>query len=572
MKIETLLERHKALVAEKQPWLTHYQLIGEYIYSRKEDFQGAPAPGGFEIRNKFTNAGIEAAQTASSMFLSLLWPDSARSFILKPSSILRDSTEAQEFFAGATATMAEFMDDEENGLSMALNEYMLDQLCFGTSGLFVKDEDDFDIPVSYKAYGPKELTISEDHKGFVNEVYIDQERTAKELVERYGIDNVAEPVRKAFNGGKESEKFKILFAILPRRERPEGPPKLRMPFAAYHIDLATKYIMEEGGYESMPLLVGRFAKASGEIYGRCPGMTALPAVVELNVVEETFTHATELAVRPPLAVLDDGRLGGGIIDTSPDAINVFNISGLGGSTQPIFPILPQVDLKPVMETRKELQEQIARAFFLDRLLDLNNQTQMTAYEAGVRNKIRGESLSAPFSRQEGEVFKPLCERTFDTYWRKGFFGIDPEDPEHRILVDKLARAGITLKQIPEIVLRCAKAGLPVYEVMFVSPAKRFRQSEKLQGLITATDYANAVAPMNPSTPVVDNIDIDATFRTLVELSGAPVVLRSGEEVKKIRGQRNAAQKQAQDLEGVKIASEAGKNMAAAQQMQKGGSI
>jgi hypothetical protein len=72
--------------------------------------------------------------------------------------------------------------------------------------------------------------------------------------------------------------------------------------------------------------------------------------------------------------------------------------------KPIFsPSSPSASSSTRSRRSRRCAARCSRRFFLDRLLDLNNQTQMTAYETSVRDKKNGQALGGVFSRQQKEV-------------------------------------------------------------------------------------------------------------------------------------------------------------------------
>ncbi len=51
-----------------------------------------------------------------------------------------------------------------------------------------------------------------------------------------------------------------------------------MPFASCYIEPDNKHEISQSGFNEFPYVVPRYLKASFEIYGRSPAMTALPDV------------------------------------------------------------------------------------------------------------------------------------------------------------------------------------------------------------------------------------------------------------------------------------------------------
>jgi hypothetical protein len=582
-RVGRYLARNNDLKTIKDPWNTHYQRLAQVFLTRKQDFTNVVAPGEFLYSTIFDNTGEFAAQQAASVFLSMLWPDGPRTFRLKPVEELKDAQGAEEFFRNATRQLHRYMDTPRAGLALALQEYEIDMQVFGTAGVGAFENGDDSVPVVYEAWGVKNMCISENAQGFVDNIYFTEARTVRQLVEEYR-DDVAPQVKELYAQGKFEEKVEVLRVLEPRpladrqiidqagvvMGTKEG--FLGMATRTLHIDLKNKFIMREGGYEEFPVAVGRMIKTIGEVQGRSPAMTALPHTNSLNSLYEAVLRASEKQLDPPLGVLDDGRLGGGVIDTSAGALNVFNSSGRLSGEKPVFQLFTVGELQDAEKRITELKDSIMQAFSLDRLLDLNNQTQMTAFETSVRNRMRGESLNAMFSRQKVEVFVPLIERSFNILYRKGYFGAPAEGG----LVSWARRAWAKLLKkdlmtIPPAIVDAIKAGLDIYDIEFISPAQRFSQSEKLQGIFTAAEFLQKMAVIPGFEEIADNVDIDDMARNVIDYSGSPSTMqRTQADIKAIREGRRAQRELEAKLNAAQQVSEVARNAAQARMGAGGG--
>lgn len=532
------------LEAEKYPWLIHFQALAEIFLTRKMDFTRVIIPGQFLQADVFDNTGQFSAYLFASIFLSMMWPDASRTFRLKPNYRIKGLPGVEDYFRFATHEMHTYMEKPQAGQSMALMEHFLDIGIFGTSGVFTDDnsKNDPEIPLVYDSWGVKNMCISETAQGYVDQVYFVRPLKLRQLVLEYSKSGDYVPVRllekyRAGGSGLE-EPIDVLIVIEPKDPEKDDKGGLKrgmagMAIRTVHIAIGEEARLRTGGFEEMPVAVGRLFKQLNESLGRSCGMLALPDAQSLNALTEAVLVATEKSLDPPLGVLDDGRLGGGIIDTSAQAINVFNTAGKPGNEKPIFPLFTIGEFQQALETQKMLQGKIAQAFFLDRLLDLNNETQMTAYETSVRDKIRGEALGGVFSRQEKEVMTPMVERSFNILFRNGYLGLVNDGPGAKLRKqwDKITGASRII--VPDAVVKAWQAGLNIFEVEYISPAKRFQRSDKLRGLMTAIDSVIALAPVIPGT--TDSMDIDIMVHKIFELAGAPMdVIRTKEALMKFR--------------------------------------
>lgn len=540
------LARSNELDDEKKPWLSLFQSLAEIFYTRKMDFTRVIIPGQFLQADVFDNTGQFAAYLCASVRLSMMWPDASRTFTIEPVRRLKGMPGVEEYFRFVTEEMYEAMDNPKAGLQMALMEYFLDTGVFGTGAVAALDgpDDDASLPVIFDAWSVKAMTIAETAQGFVDTVYFKRQLTVRQVVLEYkdGRDSISPKITEAYEAEKYDEKVNILIVIEPKTPEKGKEGIAAMSCRTVHIDVDHQFMMRESGYEEMPLFVGRLFKTTDEPYGRSFGMVAQCDAQSLNILTEAVLVASEKLLDPALAVLDDGRLGGGVIDTSSGAVNVFNTMGRMGNEKPIFPINTVGELNSALEQQKEFKGKVMQAFLLDRLLDLNNQTQMTAYETSVRDRKAGQAAGGVFSRDEKELFTPLIHRVFNQLFRKGYFGIVKTGPGAKNLAawDKIT--GGQKMVVPTAIIEAHKAGLDVFEVKYISPAKRFQQAEKLQGIFTAVDAIVALAAVIPG--ITDNIDGDQTTQDIYAYGGAPKTgLRTKDDLLKFRAAN--AQKQAE---------------------------
>jgi len=327
-KLNSIKIRLKDLETEKNPWLPLLQAVAEVFLVRNADFTRASSPAEFIQDLIFNNTPQFAAYTSASVFLSMLWPDSSRTFRLKPVSQLKDMPGVEAYFRSSTEEMHEKMDKPEAGLQLALMGHFLDVLVFGISGVgtFEGEEDDAEMPVTFETWDAKSMYVSENKQGFIDAIFIKLNWTVRQIMEEYGSgkngDRVSAHVRKRFEEKKFDERVEILKVIEPKKPEKGKRGVAAMKVSSTHIDLDNNIIMRESGFEEMPVAVGRLFKWAKEMQGRSSGMIALPAANSLNALDEAILVASEKQLDPPLMVSDDARLGGGVIDTSASAVNV----------------------------------------------------------------------------------------------------------------------------------------------------------------------------------------------------------------------------------------------------------
>tara|TARA_Y100000296_G_C5178932_1_gene262073 strand:+ start:531 stop:2279 length:1749 start_codon:yes stop_codon:yes gene_type:complete len=560
-KVGAIKKKLKILKKRKEPWLPHYQLLGEFINNRKQNFTEANEPGAFLTRELFDNTAAKAAETASSTILAALFPSAAQSFELIPARGVDDTEEHREYMRFITEEAISVMDDSRSGLSVALTEMMLDDVVFGTVGLGIfKTKKNSPLPIRYVSWDVKMMHIDEDENHFVDTVINEKEMTVRQMVLEYGLENLSATNQEKFNNGQETDKVTVIHAIEPRIDGSKTKfGSKNKPISSIHFEAKSEKILRESGFDEMPVLVTRLRKAMGEVQGRSLGMAALPDIIELNVVWETLTVAAEKQADPPLAVLADGDLGTTTIDTSAGAINVFNIAQRTGIAKPIIELTTVGDLQPLVLMVEKLTEAISNHFMIDRLLDLNNETRMTLGEANIRNELRGQSLGALFTRKKAEIFNNLIERTINILFEDGRLGVISGSPEEEAYYAQ----GVEPIVIPDQLVEKSANGEEIFKIKYISPAERSIKAEEVQGNIATLEILNITAQINPES--IDNIDLDALIRRTSELTGASKeMIRGLDIVEELREMRAAQAAQQQQLETTREASEISRNFAQAQ--------
>lgn len=547
------------LRAERRPWDTTFQMLGEYISMIKQNFEGQPSNGEFLIDEIYDSKGAYAAINSSSALSGMIWQGTARqSIFLDSPDNLEMTTELSEYYEYITDKLIDAFDDPRANFSLSFEEYMLDQVIFGTSGIGVESGDKSIL--KFKPYGVKELYIDEGKDGLVSDEYLFFEWTVKRLVAEYGIDNVSAKSREKYNNGKFLDKVKVLICIVPRDEFKAERGALSMPIMSLHIEYDDCHVIKESGYSELPIKVCRFRKLNYERYGRSNGMMALPDIKEANILAEALIVATEKGLDMPKGVMDDSMLGGGTIDTSAGAINVFNASAQMANRAPIFDIGSQPDIRYAMERMAQLHENIAQHFYIDRLLDFNNDTQMTFGEAQIRAGLRNASLSSLFSRQINECLTPLIDRAVNILFQLGELGVVEGSEQHQ---DRIAQ-GKEFRLIPDELLERLAANQDIYKVGYRTQASKASRSEEYIAILDVLSFG--MQSMNVDPSVRHRIDLHAGIKEIADIRGLPVgLIREDDAVEALQQQEQEQQQTAMMLDQAAQGADVVEKLASANQ-------
>lgn len=548
MDTKALKENFDQLKSDRANWENLWQIVGEFVHQNKQNFTSQPANGEFLTKDIYDSTSTFAAQNSASALLGMLWPGTAKQAIeISPPDDLEADTELSKFYDKMTDRVVRAMDDPAANLTLALDEYMLDQMVFGTSGVGVERGDESKL--LFKPYGVKEMYINEGRNGRVDEQYLFFEWTLKRLVKEYGIENVSDKNRKAYNDGKRMNKVKVLVCITEREQPKAEKGVLAMPYQSIHMEYDSCHLLKESGFAELPIKVGRFRKLAYEIYGRSPAMAALSDTREINVHREGIIVGVAKNLDMPKGVFDDGVMGGSVIDTSPGAITVFNASNAMGGGQPIFELGARPDVSIAEKRIEDLKNSIAQHFALDRLIDFNNETQMTFGEAQIRNQIRNASLASLFSRQISEVLTPLIARSISLLMEDGEFGVVKDSDQEA----ELKLSGREIEYLPDILAQRIREGKDIYQITYKTQAGNAAKAEEYLAIIDVLSFGIQSMQVDPT--IRHRVNLHEGVKVIGNIRSLPVnIIRQDDEVEKLIQQEQEAQSTQQGLEmGVQAA-------------------
>lgn len=560
------LDDHKRLEEGRTMWKNHWQLAAEYVHQRRADFTVSREPGAFISSKLWTDDPTHMAETGASAFLGYVWGGGSKSFRLTPNQrLFAKDDEVARWFADATEDLQEEMDDQEAGFDAALDESTLDLFVLGTDAILM-DERNKDMPhlgaFIFEPWSVLEFALDEDAAGKPVRFYREREYTIGQLVSRYGIENVSKKSAEAFTKGKKDDKVRVVHAIEPRdeKDRKNGSKAAKdMPIASVHIECEAKHILLDSGYPELPVACSRLSKRIKERYGRGRGMNALPSIMMLNQIWEDLMLAEEKKLDPPMYALHDAVVGNGIVDTSAGGLTILRLDRAQPNTSPVGKLFDIEDTTHAMEIIQSLKDSISNHFMIDRLINMNNDREMTAREALLRNAIRQGALRSVVSRVLMEKFEPLINRGFMILLRRGRFGYMPNSPE----AEAAKLRGEEVRLIPEKIVQAMQSGKNLYSVEYLTQAARDLMAEEGQGMMETLQMAAELAKVDQSVSTM--VDSHFTLTRMAEIRGAQVkMFRSADEVKQIEEAKAQQAQAAQQAQMAQAGAGVAKDMAMAQ--------
>ena len=502
-------KRLDKLEADRGTWESHWQEILDYVMPRKAEITFLRSRGEKRTEVLFDSTAITANNLLAASLQGTLTSPSLPWFSLKLRDDDANKVRDVQIWLEDTARRMYAVFNESN-FNTEVHEMYLDLCSVGTSAIFVEEANEGFLQggLHFNTLHISEYFIQENVKGTVDTLYRKYKMTARQAVQEFGEKNIGTKIKEALKA-KPDTQFNFIHAVEPTEdyERAIGKAKTKLPFHSCHVCFEDKMVVRTGGYNEFPYLVPRWAKATGEIFGRSPSYNALPDIKTLNKAVEIGLKAWAKAIDPPLLVTDDGVIGR--VRMTPAGITVVR------SDTAIKPLQIGSNWQITDLKENQLRTAIRQAYYSDQL-QLQEGPQMTATEVQVRYELMQRLLGPTLGRFQTEFLNPLIERVFGIMMRSDALMPRPETMSDMNM-----------------------------DIEYVGPLARSQRMEEAIAVERLYQLAMQVVQVDPT--VMDVINHEEAIRMRATLLGVPkTVLRGEDEVAEIREQRAAAQQQAQE--------------------------
>lgn len=515
------IARYDTLKAERGTWESLWQEISEVTFPQRSDFVGKRTPGDKRRIRIFDSTAVITNELLASGLHGMLTNPASEWFLLTVNDIIFDTLLARQWLAEVTDIMLSEMGRSEAMFSSSMHEFYMEYTAFNTGIMSVMENERRD-GIFFAARALSENVLIAGKEGVIDGDYRLFEYTVRQAIQQWG-KSVSSEVEKMNETKKFDEKIEILHVIQPRSDfDPFKKDKKNKPIASTYIERATEHILDESGFDEMPLMAARFSKTSSEIYGRGPGISSLADVKMLNKMMETTIKAAQKVVDPPLLVVG-GDSAIGPIKATPSGINYI---GRGGD---IRALQSGGDIRLGEELMESVRNRIRSAFFIDQL-QLGQGPQMTATEVIQRTEEKLRLLGPALGRLQTELLGPMIDRVFGLLLRMGKFPPLPRGLE----------------------------GMPI-DVEYTSPIARAQKTIDVQSIPRMLEIMGPFIQGDPN--ILDRLNTDIAFTSISDILGVdPRFMRSDGEVTKIRKQRQEAQQVQAGLEAAQQGASAVKDI------------
>ena len=515
---KNLLKRYDRLKSQRQNWESHWQEVADYMQPRKADVTKSRSKGDKRTELIFDSSPLQSVELLAASLHGMLTNPSTPWFSLRfKENEMENEDEAKEWLEDATEVM--YSAFNKSNFQQEIFELYHDLITFGTAAMFIEEDDDDLLKFSTRHIN--EIFIAENDKGRIDTVFRKFKLSARSAIQKFGAvsNNIAVIAKK-----DPYEEVEILHAVYPRSDfDPKKQDQSNMPFASVYLDAESGDELSVSGFREFPFVVPRYLKASHEIYGRSPAMTALPDVKMLNEMSKTTIKSAQKQVDPPLLVPDDGFILP--VRTIPGGLNFYR----SGTRDRIEPLNIGANTPLGLNMEEQRRNSIRNAFYVNQLM-MQNGPQMTATEVIQRNEEKMRLLGPVLGRLQSELLKPLIDRTFAILLRKNLF-----------------------RQAPDFL-----SGKDV-EIEYVSPLAKAQKSTELSSIMRAIEIMGSLSNV---APVFDHINMDKLVRHLADIVGVPQkILKPQSELNAERQQAQAQQEQMQQMQQLQQVAEAGGKIA-----------
>ncbi len=514
-----LLSRFDRLKGQRENWETHWQEVADYMQPRKADVTKRRARGDKRMEQVFDSSPIQAVELLAASLHGMLTNPSTPWFTLRfKDEEIENEDEAKLWLEASTDAM--YTAFNRSNFQQEIFELYHDLITFGTAAMFIEEDDD-DI-IKFSTRHINEVFIAENDKGRIDTIYRRFKISARAAMQKFG-EAVSSDVQSAFKKDPYKE-VEILHAVYPRSDfNPNKKDKKNMPFESVYIEFKNGNELSVSGFREFPFVVPRYLKASNEIYGRSPAMTALPDVKMLNEMCKTTIKAAQKQVDPPLLVPDDGFLLP--VRTVPGGLNFYR----SGTRDRIEPLNIGANNPLGLNMEQQRRDSIRAVFYVNQLM-MQDGPQMTATEVIQRNEEKMRLLGPVLGRLQSELLKPLIDRVFAILLRNNMLPAAPEFLSGRDI-----------------------------EIEYVSPLAKAQKSTELQSIMRAVEILGSLANV---APVFDYVNFDNLVKHLADIVGVPQkILKTQSQVNAERQQAAQQQEQMQQMQQLQQVAKAGGDIA-----------
>jgi hypothetical protein len=395
---------------------------------------------------------------------------------------------------------------------------------FGTEASVLLD--DYKNVIHHYPLTIGEYVIGSDYRGQVDTMYRKFNKSVKNTVQEFGLENCSEAVRTRYDNGNYDTMVPIVHVIEPRLDRdPRRRDNRNMPWRNCYYEYGAnegKYL-EESGMQNFRVLASRWVLRPGDTYGHSCGMEALGDTKQLQHQQLRKAEAIDYQTKPPLQI--PSSLKNREVDRLPGGVSYVDMgAGPNSKVQSLFNVDLRLDF--LLQDIQDVRQRIRESFYTDLFLMLADRqsSRKTATEIAEMHEEKLLMLGPVLERLHNERYDPMIEMTFQR-------AITAKGPNGE---------GLLPPPPPEL----EGQALNVEYVSMLAQAQRAVSTNSIDRYVT---NLGMIAQFKPG--VLDKFDEDEYADMYADLLGVPPdLIVADNKVALVRGARAEQMKQAQQAQ------------------------
>lgn len=282
---------------------------------------------------------------------------------------------------------------------------------FGISVMSI--EKDFENVIYCKVLPIGSYKIAKDHRGVVDTLYRCYMETVGNLVDKFGMDNVSDAVKNAYNNENYEQPVEIVHAVEPNQDYDKKSKfsKNKKFKSVYFEKGNSSSFLSEGGFNHFPYVVFETAVNGEDVYpSNSPGIESFSDVKQLMAMIRDYNKALKKIVSPQLKGPSSLR-NKKMVDAPSSFTPVDEMTG--GKLEPIYQVDPRA--LTIDNNIEKIKVIIGKIFYNDLFASALNSDfteARTAYEWSLR-KQEGLVHLSPLLQQVHSGAKQFINTTFE---------------------------------------------------------------------------------------------------------------------------------------------------------------
>lgn len=506
------------LVTARSSYDSHWKELSDFILPNCGRFLTTNAGRNKRNTKVVDPTGGLASRTLESGMLSGITSPTRPWFSLNtPNKQLMDSWPVKMWLSQVVELMNDVMNKSNWYQSLTVLYRYLGT--FATGAISILEDDEDVIRTHVLPIGS--YFISNSDRLQVDTVFRKFSMTCRQLVAKFGLENVSDSVKSAWDTGAYETWFEVVHAVLPNTNRDTGKlnsKNKRYSSVYYEPGGSGDKLLSESGFDEMPILVPRWDINGEDAYGSsCPGILALGGVKALQLQQKRKDQAIDKLVNPPM--MAPSSMKNERLSLLPGDVTYYNGAGDTQGFKPVYEINPRIS--ELLESIQDGRQLTNECYFVP-LFNMFSNINTRSMPIEAVNEMRDEKMlqiGPVLDRLNDELLDPAIDRIFNIMNRRGMLPPPPEELQ-----------GQPLRVEYTSVMAQAQKAVGIGSI---------ERAVGFIGNLVAAGFQQAA----------DKLDVDQSVDEYFDMLGVPTTItKSDEQVQAEREQRSQQQQAAQSLQ------------------------